>query len=177
MFDFRAYIDFDGVINADKPRFDDVTTLDFKIKLGYGLVEIHTVTYSPTVLKAIEAMREKFNVEIVFLSTWNENMAILRVMSEMGYLSGARVINPVIDRVTKTNRAWTLWKADGIIADQKNDEVPFVWIDDEAIQFHKKNVDAATGSTPKLFVEPRGYWGLTASNISQMESFFKLHSK
>jgi HAD domain in Swiss Army Knife RNA repair proteins len=172
----RLYLDFDGVLNADKPVFNDTAKLDFKTRVGNGLSKTVVVRYSPTVVAELNRMVATHSVEVVALSTWNENLAILRVMEKLGATFNMRVLDAVLDRGATTDRAWTAWKPAALLADLKGDSVPFVWVDDEAIRFHGANVSTATVGVPSLFVEPREYWGLTPRLLKDMETFFLAHS-
>lgn len=171
MFKARMYLDFDGVINTDKPQFDNVSSFTVTTK-DSGMLVTHRVVYSPDVVAMLERFRTEYNVELVWLTTWNEDLAILKAAKKMDALLGGRVLHGVINRRVDTNREWTRWKADNLRADQKGDALPFAWVDDEAIKYHKKDVLAATEGTSSLLVEPRDYWGLTRSLLTRMESFF-----
>jgi hypothetical protein len=166
----RIYLDFDGVINADKPRFDDVVTFAFTVK-ERGLLKRYTINYSPTMLNLLSALLTKHDVEVVWLSTWNENLEILKVMRKIGMLPGGRVINIVMNSDWDTNRAWTKWKADKLVADLKGDDMPFIWVDDEAHKYHKADVVAAVGHNRHMLVSPRSYWGLTPGHLAGMDAF------
>jgi len=174
MTDFKArlYLDWDGVVNADKPRFDDADSFLFPKKKGRGLKETHKFTYSPTVVNTLDRFRTEYDVELVWNSTWNENLDILRVAEKLGALDDGRVLPAVINRYVDTNRQWTQWKADALLADQRGDALPFAWVDDMALEFHGKDVVTATTGTHSLLVEPREYWGITQAHLDNMEKFF-----
>lgn len=171
MFKARLYLDVDGVLNATHPQHDDVKTFQFPTNKGNGLVVTDTVVYSPFVVSELDRFREEYNVELVWLTTWSENLEVLKLGNHLDALKGGRVLHGVIDRTVTTDRAWTAWKAKALLDDQKDDETPFVWVDDEAIKFHGETVNLETDSTAKLFVEPRPYWGLTKTNLKAMEAF------
>jgi len=173
MFAARLYLDFDGVLNADHPQFDDCETFLVKsTDLRTWQSKQKQITFSPTVVNTLERFREDYNVELVWHSTWNENLDVLNLPKPLRGLAGGRVSPSLLDLNADTNRAWTQWKANALLADQKDDELPFVWVDDEAIKYHGKHVSEVTAGTKSLFVEPREYWGLTKTNLATMETFF-----
>jgi hypothetical protein len=173
MFAARLYLDFDGVLNAKKPQFNDVEQFDLNTNgLRTKVLKKTTVTFSPTVVNTLESFRELYNVELVWLSTWNENLDVLRLPKPLRGLTGGRVLPSLLNLYADTDRQWTQWKADALLADQKNDELPFVWVDDQAIKFHGKTVAASTVGTPSLMVAPREYWGLHRAQLDSLDSFF-----
>lgn len=166
----RMYLDFDGVINADKPPFDDVVTFTHpsRVNPDKGFV----IRYSPTMVAALRDLILTHDVDLVWLTTWNENSDIHGVMATVGDFPTGRVIDVIINRDDwDTNRLWTKWKADAIIADLADTDAPFIWVDDEAHKYHKKDVLAAAGDVPNLLVTPRTYWGLTPTHLDGMDSF------
>jgi hypothetical protein len=173
MFKSRLYLDFDCVINADKPQFDTVASFDHSINRGYGLRDNYTITYAPEVVSRLSNTIINHDVELVWLSTWNDNLEVLKLPGKLDGLYAGRVLNCVLPRTPCTQREWTQWKAAALLADQKNDNTPFAWVDDEALEFHKKAVDAATSPIlPKLFMEPRPWRGLTNLDLIRLENFF-----
>jgi hypothetical protein len=178
----RLYLDVDGVLNADHPQFNLFGATDspdankkfvINVKAGGGLVNSYPMTFSPVVVKQLDAFRDLYKVELVWLSTWNENLEVLRLPAKFGGLEGGRVLHGVIDRYSKTTRAWTKWKADALLSDQKGDNLPFVWVDDEAVDCHASTVDKALPDVSKLFLAPRAYHGLTTTNLDTIEDFLK----
>jgi len=169
----RLYLDFDDVINADKPLFTEVVRTSIKIKEAPGLFIEYPITFAPEVVKRLDSIMAAHNVELVWASSWNNNLEVLRLPKLLGGLEGGRVLNVSLDFSRfNTKRERTQWKADTILADQKNDSTPFAWVDDEAIEFHGKSVAAATVGTPQFFVEPRSYRGLTTSDLNRLDEFF-----
>jgi hypothetical protein len=178
----RLYLDVDGVLNADHPQFnlfgapdspDANKTFDIKVKQGRGLFTTYPMTFSPVVVRTLDDLLDRYNVELVWLSTWNENVEVLRLPAEFGGLNGGRVLHGTMDRQARNNRDWTKWKADALLSDQRNDNLPFVWVDDEALTYHAATVDTALSDVSKLFVAPRAYHGLTTSNLNTIEDFLK----
>lgn len=176
MFKSRLYLDFDGVVNADRLAFEDVKNFTIKVKKrhGYGH-DIYVIKYSPFVVSELDRFRKDYDVELVWLSTWNENLEVLRLPEYMGRLFGGRVLNAVLPYSSDvTMREWTQWKADALLKDQLNDDTPFAWVDDDAVPLHKKNVAAATKlDMPKYFVDPPSWRGLWTLDLTLLEKFFK----
>jgi hypothetical protein len=176
MFKSRLYLDFDGVVNADRLAFEDVKNFNVKVKKrgGYGH-DTYSINYSPFVVSELDRFRKDYNVELVWLSTWNENLEVLRLPKHLNGLAGGRVLNCVLPYSSDiTMREWTQWKADALLSDQLNDDTPFAWVDDEAVSLHKKNVAAATKlDMPKYFLDPEGWHGLRTLELKLLEKFFK----
>lgn len=173
MFAARLYLDFDGVLNAKKPQFDDVESFTLNTtSLRTKQAKKTTITFSPTVVKTLESFRDTYNVELVWLSTWNENLDVLRLPKPLRGLAGGRVLPSLLDLYADTNRQWTKWKANALLADQKGDELPFAWVDDEAIKYHRSTVEDSTKGTYNIMVEPREYWGLHRAQLNSLNEFF-----
>lgn len=174
MFKARVYLDVDGVLNASNPQFDTVSSFVFNDNLGGGLVIKRDFTFSPNLVAALDAMFLKYNVELVWLSTWNDDLKVLRLAKNFGGLPNGRVLHCVLPwHRNPTLREWTAWKAKAILDDQRGDETPFVWADDEALRFHRSDVDAGVSAdVPRLFLDPRSYHGLTKLDLKKMDNFF-----
>lgn len=171
MFKARLYLDFDGVVNANKPPFNKLDTFDIKVNQGGGAMAVYPIRFAPFVVSELDRFRVTYGLELVWLSTWNDNLEVLRLPKHLNGLAGGRVLPCVLPRVPCTQREWTKWKADALLADQLNDNTPLVWVDDEALAFHKKDVEAATDSSlPRLFVEPKGWQGLRTLDLKAIEN-------
>lgn len=168
----RAYLDFDGVFNVDKSPFGDDVRTSYAVKVGRGLTENFSIVYSPTAMTSVMDLLAKHNVEVVFVSSWCDNLHILRVMDKLGYFPNARVLHGVTNASGKTRRDRNNWKYDAILADLKGDAVPFVWVDDEAVPVFKKAMRATLPDADKLLLAPLSWHGVTHGMLSDMDAFF-----
>ncbi|GAB2522629.1 HAD domain-containing protein [Paramicrobacterium agarici] len=166
----RLYLDVDGAINADEPPFSDVKSTRVQIEYGGGMMSREPLTWAPEVVTELDALREEFGVELVWLSTWNEmHASMTRLAPALGGLFGGRAIMDADAVSSDRGRGW--WKAQSIIADQEFSPAPFVWVDDEAVMAHGGMVDEATAGTPSLKLTTVYEHGIERLHLAQMRSF------
>ena len=169
----RIYLDFDGVLNAKNPQHDDVAQFSIPIEGSFHLAPINYITFSPTVVYAIERLRKQYDLELVWLSTWNDSEHVLKLANHLKGLDGGRVILPPPLPVEKvTRKEWTAWKAAAIIVDQAENPADFVWVDDHAIEHFGIEIAQET-EAEKLYITPNSEYGLTRENLEDIEEFLK----
>lgn len=166
----RLYLDVDGAINADEPPFPEVKSTRVQIDYGGGMMSRMPLTWAPEVVAELDALRDEFDVELVWLSTWNEMHASMTSLAPaLGGLYGGRAIMDIDAVSSDIGRGW--WKAQSIIADQENSPAPFVWVDDEAVMAHGEKVTEATAGTPSLTLTTVYEHGIERLHLAQMRSF------
>lgn len=166
----RLYLDVDGAINADEPPFSEVKSTRVQIEYGGGMMSRMPLTWAPEVVAQLDEMREEFDLELVWLSTWNEmHASMTKLAPALGGLFGGRAIMDVDAISSDRGRGW--WKAQSIIADQEVSPAPFVWIDDEAVMAHGGLVADATAGTPSLTLTTVFEHGIERLHLAQMRSF------
>jgi hypothetical protein len=172
MFNYRFYLDFDGVVNAEAPEHDVVSKFVIPIEGSQYLSAENHITFSPTVVHMLDSFRVEHNIELVWLTTWNDREDVLKLSDYLNGLHGGRVVAPnLID--TWDKKEWTQWKADAIIADQKESPTPFVWVDDNAHQYHAETVISSIQTIPHLIVTTNSVTGLTITDLDKMREFFE----
>ena len=182
MFDFNLnlgaeflaslYLDFDGVVNAPHPQHKMVKKFSIEIEGSQHLAPVNYITYSPIVVERLESFRKTYNVELVWGTTWNHSNHVLKLASDLKGLDNGRVLPAVLHTAQVGRREWTQWKADAIIVDQLKNPRPFIWVDDNAHQFHGTAVESQV-SAPSLFVTPNSTFGLTLNDLDKMETFLQ----
>ena len=144
----KMYLDFDGVFNAPKPPYNDVTTISVTVKDSKHIAENSVITFSPSVINRIERLLQEHDVELVWLTSWNDDNQILNVARLMSGFPEGRVIQANLNHAAENSHDWTLWKAEAILEDQKTYNTPFVWVDDNAPRYHESRVIEELTHTP-----------------------------
>jgi hypothetical protein len=173
MFKTTLYLDFDGVLNAKKPAHALISKFAIAIKDSLHLASINHITFSPYVIQDLDKLRVQYQLELVWLTTWNEKDNVLKLSEPLGGLRNGRVLAANLNQKALNKKEWTQWKADAIIADQRATPRPFVWVDDNAHQFHSEVVNAETKIVPSLFLTPVSLTGLTVRNLEELKDFLK----
>lgn len=172
-FDSRFYFDFDGVFNVDKSLYGDAVSTSVRLKVD-GVKKDVSLNYSPSLLADVDALRVKHNAELVWVSSWCDNLDILKAAKVMGGLLDGRVLSGMFTpwaRLSKADR--NSWKLKAVVDDLRGDSVPFVWADDEAltVKSFKTTVKDAYPDVPKLLVAPRSWGGLSRLDVAAMDNF------
>lgn len=173
MFKTTLYLDFDGVLNAKKPAHALISKFTIAIKDSLNLAPVNHVTFSPYVIHSLDKIRVQYQLELVWLTTWNEKNDVLKLSAPLGGLHNGRVLVANLNQKALNKKEWTQWKADAIIADQLSTPRPFVWVDDNAHQFHSEIVNAETKIVPSLFLTPVSLTGLTVANLEELQVFLR----
>lgn len=169
---FRLYLDFDGAVNAENPAFLEILNAVAPANDNHLLAEGTILTFAPDVVARLSGILEKYNVELVWATTWNHTEAILSVPPVIGGLHNGRVLPARLNLTAKDKMEWTQWKADGIIADQSENPAAFIWIDDNAPRYHAELV-SGTVKAEHLIIIPDSDSGLTENNLSLIEQFLE----
>lgn len=164
------YLDFDGVIEASHPAHEVVGSFTIEIEPNSNFRAVNTITYSPFVVATLDRFREQYNVEIVWNTSWNESENVLKLTPYMNGLHDGRVMPVTLLTEKVDKKTWTQWKAEAILADQKENPRDFVWCDDNAIthwgEHILENVPARS-----LFISPESKTGLTIADLEKIEEF------
>lgn len=171
-FKARLYLDFDGVLNAKRPEHSDVAQFQIPIEGSANLAPVNHITYSPTVIRALERFRNVYGLELVWLTTWNEMNHVLKLAPYLNGLDNGRVLPANLHTRQVGKKDWTQWKGEAILADQSSSSLPFVWIDDNA-HIHWGDFVAEQVSSESLFITPVSLTGLTQDNLDEIESFLR----
>jgi hypothetical protein len=166
----RLYLDFDGVLNADDPQHSEVRKFTMLTEGSINFQAESPIVFSPNVVEYLDKLRDQYDMELVWLTTWNENNLVLGFAEHLKGLDHGRVIPANLHTAQVGKREWTQWKAEAILADQAADPTPFVWVDDNAHEHWGDEVNAGT-TVPSLHITPNSTWGLTRENLEEMEAF------
>ena len=162
------YLDIDGVINASKrPAFEVCSTKAVFIT-DSGMKRKFWMDFAPEVITTLDQIREEYQVELVFLSTWCHEMHVLKLPRAFNGLFGGRVLEPASLPFGEEDPAlWTAWKAEMLLADQVENPLPFSWLDDEAVPVHGDKF----GSEDAFLLAPDPRTGLTSENLTDLVRF------
>ena len=75
----RLYLDVDGVINAPNARlvWGAETSASVELHRTASPDREFTVVWAPALIAALDALRADFDLDLVWLSTWNEGHSVL----------------------------------------------------------------------------------------------------
>lgn len=168
----RLYLDIDGVINGWGAGLRWPETREAAVPFAGGEVSF-VLVWAPALIEGLEALRRDFDLEIVFLTTWNEEDSARRnVAAAVGGLAGARMLPLTPEALAPYNDSgW--WKAQQLLADQKTSPSPYIWADDVEVGEHGDAVrlDHYGNPHPFLHLQPVTYFGLTPEHLVQMREF------
>lgn len=170
------YFDWDGVVNffGSRSQYRKHSGLGYMRRGSASPLEeprggwASPQTVGPFPLNwSAELLRklEELPVELVFLSTWRHSFV---------NLSRATQWNPtvrVLDWTDGPRGAVHAGKVEALVADQLANPRPFIWADDEAIQFYTEDKRELLGATPQLLLEPKEEIGLTIEDYEKMVAF------
>ncbi len=168
----RLYLDVDGVLNAEAPRFDDVQTVVVTVDHGAGYQTQYQITWSPTVVRGLEALREDFDLELTWLTTWLGSKTMIDdLVAAVGGLTGGRRL--VMPPRKLSGYISADWKREAILADLARDPVPYIWADDVELPLHGVFVRAAFPSMKFLHIAPLPENGLTREHLAEIRTFLE----
>ncbi|WP_158253365.1 HAD domain-containing protein [Cryobacterium sp. N19] len=167
----RLYLDVDGCLcpfrNPD-PAWGAVKRTEVTLNYGGGMAAKYKLIWAPPLIVALEALREEFGLELVWLTTWNElDAARDKLVPRFQGLAGGRVLE-FTPGPLKPGEARGYWKAQRLLEDQASDPGPFIWIDDAEVELHGWKVLAATVGTPSLLIPPNSMVGLRVDEVERM---------
>lgn len=165
------YLDVDGVIwPDDSPAVGERAVKSFLIDLGSGLRTKYWLVFSPDVISRLDHIRETYDVELVWASTWCEENRVRKLPPVLRGLFNGRVLDPgILPDSSHDVKLWTQWKADGVATDTARDPLPYSWLDDEAHTYH--DLSSITHAVRSLTVAPNPKEGLTAEHLDTLERF------
>ncbi|QYF74758.1 hypothetical protein KY500_06230 [Cryobacterium sp. PAMC25264] len=142
-----------------------------------GRTATYEVRWAPALIVAIDELRERFNLELVWLSTWNEADAVRRfLVPELRGFTDGRLLQFDPESVApNVPSGW--WKARHIIEEQSTDPLPFIWADDAEVELHGWRVLNATLPTKSLMVPPHPMVGLRMADVQAMTVWLEALAK
>ena len=139
---------------------------------GVGYQTQYQITWSPTVVRGLEALREDFDLELTWLTTWLGSKTMLDdlVAAVGGLASGRRLVMPPRKLSGYISADW---KREAILADLARDPVPYIWADDVEVPLHGVFVRAAFPSVKFLHIAPLPEHGLTREHLAEIRTFLE----
>lgn len=145
----RAYIDVDGVINANNPQGWG--------RLQNGHAAGYKIRWAPAMVEALAALP----VEHVWATTWQEE-AVTAIAPLIGAGNHWPVLNPVS---VPHPLDWSIvWKFEAVRSEQ-NQDARFIWIDDEIADEHVAFFPNA------LVLRSRETTGISVAQIEAMQKY------
>ena len=168
----RLFIDIDGVVNAPRPPWPSTTTFTIRDHRGAGYVINYTITVATAMVAEIDQLRADFDLELVIVSTWLENSAMIYDLAKaLGALHRPRLL-AIPPRKLGGYRS-SLWKREAVLEDlSQNPPSAFVWIDDDETPVHGDFVRQAV-DLPSLMIGPDPEHGLTPGDLVAMRKFLE----
>lgn len=160
------YSDFDGVFNISKNN-PTVVTADVATEGSEFLSKYSDVTWDPEILDLFRAVVVAGKYDFSWLTTWNDAGSILRAAEAMGLHELYEYAPANLNRDARSKKEWTQWKAEFIIADQRNNPRPFIWIDDDAPTYWE---DYVRGNTlaPSKIIKTSSRRGLARKDLANI---------
>jgi hypothetical protein len=156
------YSDFDGVYNISCES-DGVTFADIS-PTGRYLASHNRIHWNPEVISLMKDVYATGVFDFEWHTTWNDLGDIQLAAEVMGVPELSSYSLPNFNDASRNKRDWTQWKAEHIIADQKRNPRPFIWVDDEAPKHWEDYVRGHTRSQ-SLIISPRRMNGLRVQDI------------
>lgn len=168
----RLFLDIDGVINAPHPPWPSTTTFTVSDHRGAGYVVNYAITAATAMVAEIDQLRADHDVELVILSTWLENPAmVIQLAAALNALHGPRLL-AIPPRKLGGYRS-SLWKRTALLEDlSQNLPSAFVWIDDDETPLHGDFVRQAY-DLPALMIGPDPEHGVTPGDLVSMRRFLE----
>ncbi|MGW8431438.1 HAD domain-containing protein [Curtobacterium citreum] len=167
------YLDVDDVVCADytsRVWSGETATVEVIQKLHGGFGMVRRATFSHNLVRALGAVVTDYDVELVWVTSWCENLDVVRKLVPKfgGPLAGGRVAQYPYGEDGEDG----VWKRDFILGDQHDDERPFVWLDDTEVLAHGDTVRRLTAPTTSLLLAPEENIGLTPTHVELVREFF-----
>lgn len=181
----RQYQDIDGCLNAtfnarkwrqeyeeeDEYLFGECEGVAEALYGRDGLLDPQgpanfRMKWNSRLVDALNAM----DVELVWTTTWRNDA--FRVGLLMGLTNkNVRVLHP--------KSGWSefpsiYWKYEAIVAEQKNNPSPFIWIDDEIVDLPAPAI-ARIVALGGLMICPDAAFGMTPSQVEMMNEYIASH--
>lgn len=155
------YSDFDGVFNISDSSAKSSAIVSTNSAV---LAEELEIMWNAEVVKSMSELLDTGLYEFVWHTTWNDGGSIVEAAKAMGLESFVDHTEAVLNTRAKNKMEWTQWKAEHIIADQKVNPRPFIWIDDSAPFFWGDYIRGSFRELP-LIIHTNGRVGLTKEDI------------
>ena len=168
----RLFLDIDGVINAPNPPWPSTTTFTISDHRGSGYVVNYPITVAPAMVAEIDRLRADFDLDLVIVSTWLENPAMVSDLTTvLGALHNPRLLT-IPPRKLGGYRS-SLWKRTAVLEDLQQDQPSaFIWIDDDELPVHGDFVRRAY-DLPALMIGPDPEHGITPGDLVSMRRFLE----
>lgn len=176
----RLYLDIDGCVcpfGRPDPAWGETARAAVPVAYDDGRTATYEVRWAPRLIIAIDELRERFELELVWLSTWNEADAVRRfLVPELHGVTEGRLLQFDPESVApNVPSGW--WKARRIIDEQSTDPSPFIWADDSEVELHGWRVLNATLQTKSLMIPPHPMVGLRLADVQAMTVWLEALSK
>lgn len=163
-------LDVDGVLNAIEPKPKHVTAWD-----GYEHADVradrstYRISYAPTLVLGIRELIEDGNVEVMWLTTWQEH-----ANEALRKLFGFPELAIASTREDFLSPAATWWKL--TVAKRVAKDRPLIWTDDDL-----QNDEGARWVTerpwPTLAIAPSYRGGLQPTEFQMIYDFISAHAE
>jgi len=162
------YCDVDGVLNlrkhsAPKSLVKKIVWKKYSLQNGSGVPMFHLLKYDPIVVEEISQLP----VELVWLSAWNKYART--ILEPLTSLVSTRVLEY---RLTMKDLRTEKGKYVLLVADQKQNPSPFIWVDNVATK-NFVPADWVNHPYPYLVITPHSHYGLTVKHIEEIKFFLK----
>lgn len=165
------YLDVDDTVaadHADRAWAGELRDATVTQVLSGGFAMRFKVRFAVLLIRELDRLISDFNVELVWNSSWNDDLLITRKLTaKFDGLQGGRVL-PYPYGATGDNGSW---KGQALLRDQAADPRPFIWADDKEVPAHGAAVRTATKGTPSLLLAPEPNIGLTPTHVELMREF------
>ena len=172
----RLYLDIDGVLcssSAPDPAWGTVEGTSVRVDYGGGMCATYNVIWAPALVDALELLQEQFELELVWLTTWNEmDAARTLLVPRLGGLADGRM-SPLTPGPLKPGEVCGWRKAERLLQDQAANPSPFIWADDAEVPAHGATVQNATSVTSSLLIAPPTTVRLTLDVVTTMRVWLK----
>lgn len=170
----RIFLDVDGVLNAVTATPPTKHWQDWRSAECNGF----TIRYSPTMGQRLLALAETEGVELVWLTTWEDD-ANVWIGPLFGWpeftVAGRQDVDAQASGLLVAHGAW--WKYPHIKEWWERDGVPFVWVDDDLDTQYDDGASAWVRSLhpQALGVRPVSWHGITEPQLAAIERFVHGH--
>lgn len=159
-----VYSDFDGVHNT--PKRSGLSTASVRTAGSKFFRPETTIVWDSEILELFCEFLSVSGFRFSWLTTWNEHSLIRLAAQGMGFPHEDHA-PAALNHEAKGSKEWTEWKALHIIADQRENPRPFIWIDDKAPLFWREFVQEHT-EAPSLIITTDSHSGLTKNDLLLM---------
>lgn len=159
-----VYSDFDGVHNV--PQREGLALAKIQTSGSRFFKDETTIAWDTEIFDLFAELILASGFELSWLTTWNEG-SLISLAAEGMQFPHLNHAPAALNHRARGKREWTEWKARHIIADQKKNPRPFIWIDDKAPLYWQEVVEQHT-TAPSFILATDSHSGLTREEILQM---------